>query len=1001
MNPSLKSKSFWKIQKLMEQVTELNEKKIEVPFIAICETWLKPHIMDAQVNIVNYNVFRGDRSNSNNGGVLLYISKDIVIDEYDSYDDDTCNAVICLSIKSKCIVACLYRPPGSDKKCFSNALSFISSFIKLHNKLDKFSVLLFGDFNFPRVSWDNFSSCTQSVIDADFVSFLDDNFLTQYINENTRGNNILDLFFTNDPNFVQLVTVKDINISDHYLVQIFTSFFTKLCSDTDHCNSVQQDLSLNFRKFNLNSSNFDAINSEFANLDWGWVQECEIESFPSIFNNIVFSALEKHSKCYSGNNKTDRINSFKRNRNILNRKIRKYKKILNNSNCNHLRKESLLKKIADLEASKNKSFFDERIFEENKATNKIKTNPKYFFSYAKRFKHTPSTPNILIDDQNNTITDQTEIANLLQNQFKGVFSKPCQSNSNSSHIVTNNRNHPTITHPLPELNITCSDIIKAIDEIKPTSSCASCDIPAKVLKNCKNTLCLPLKVFWERSFEVGQIPKSLKKQVIIPLHKKGKKTMVQNYRPVSLTPHIAKIPERVIRKKVVNYLELNLLINQNQHGFRQQRSCATQLLSHTNSILCNLIAEDETDSIYLDYSKAFDKIDHQILIKKLEYYKISGKYLKWITNFLKDRSQTVYVNNTYSYSTPVVSGVPQGSVLGPVLFILFINDLPNNLENCSVLTFADDTKIVSKIGSEADSQNLQTNLNKIVDWSKNNNMELNVNKFELISHKYNKENDNLISFQSLPYHNQFTSYYASNDIVISPSSCVRDLGLFIDDSLTWDKHISTIVQKSKQICGWLCSVFYTRNSYVMLTLFKSLVRSRLEYCCEIWDPHLLKDIRRIEQVQRSFTDRIQGLKNLDYWNRLKTLKIRSLQRRREKTTILHTWKILYGIYPNDINLEFYEHTRTKSIKAKVKPLPKVGGKTLTSGKTLTLYDNSFIIKSAKLWNILPPKLSNINDFNKFKVELDKFLNDIPDEPPLPNYPFRNKNSLIEHCGICG
>ena len=110
---------------------------------------------------------------------------------------------------------------------------------------------------------------------------------------------------------------------------------------------------------------------------------------------------------------------------------------------------------------------------------------------------------------------------------------------------------------------------------------------------------------------------------------------------------------------------------------------------------------------------------------------------------------------------------------------------------------------------------------------------------------------------------------------------------------------------------------------------------------------------------------------------------------------------MYGIYPNDINLEFYEHTRTKSIKAKVKPLPKVGGKTLTSGKTLTLYDNSFIIKSAKLWNILPPKLSNINDFNKFKVELDKFLNDIPDEPPLPNYPFRNKNSLIEHCGICG
>ena len=179
----------------------------------------------------------------------------------------------------------------------------------------------------------------------------------------------------------------------------------------------------------------------------------------------------------------------------------------------------------------------------------------------------------------------------------------------------------------------------------------------------------------------------------------------------------------------------------------------------------------------------------------------------------------------------------------------------------------------------------------------------------------------------------------------------------------------------------------------MLTLFSSLVRSRLEYCCEIWNPHLLKDIRRVEQIQRSFTSRIWGMKDLDYWCRLQKLQIRSLQRRREKIIIMHTWKILNGFYPNEINLEFKEHRRTNSLKAILKPLPKI------KGQILTQYENSFIIKSAKLWNILPPQLTKINDLNIFKAKLNKFLNDIPDKPPLPNYPYLNNNSLIDHCGL--
>lgn len=577
----------------------------------------------------------------------------------------------------------------------------------------------------------------------------------------------------------------------------------------------------------------------------------------------------------------------------------------------------------------------------------------------------------------------------MQSQFESVFSTPSQIKVPPTN---NNNNNLSITYPLQQLILSNIDIIKAINEMKMTSGCANYDVPARVLKNCKNTLCYPLKIFWERSFETGKIPSDYKKQLIVPLHKKGSKTLPQNYRPVSLTSHIVKLFERVIRTKIVNYLESNALLNSNQHGFRQKRSCATQLLTHTNQLFSNLISGHETDSIYLDYSKAFDKIDHQILLQKLQLYKITDKYLNWIDNFLKDRTQTVFINNTYSYTTQVTSGVPQGSVLGPVLFILFINDLPNNLQNCTVLTFADDTKIVSKVSAVTDTQNLQLNLNKIINWSKANNMELNENKFELMSHKQSTENQNTKLLKLLPFHNHFHTYQVSNNI-LSPSEFVRDLGLYIDSKLNWDKHISTIVKKCKQLCGWVCSVFYSRQQNIMLTLFQSLIRTRLEFCCEIWNPYLLKDIRRIEQVQRSFTARIAGMRELNYWGRLVKLKIRSLQRRRERQIILYVWKILNGVYPNDIQLEFKEGQRTNSIKAIMKPLPRA------KGKILTLYENSFIINSVKLWNILPPSLSYIDELNKFKRELDKFLNKIPDKPPLPNYPYQNTNSLVDCCGV--
>ena len=392
--------------------------------------------------------------------------------------------------------------------------------------------------------------------------------------------------------------------------------------------------------------------------------------------------------------------------------------------------------------------------------------------------------------------------------------------------------------------------------------------------------------------------------------------------------------------------------------------------------------------MYVDFSKAFDKVDHVVLINKLESYGITGKFSKWIKDFLSERNQTVYVNNVFSYSTLVQSGVPQGSVLGPLLFIVYINDLSRKITNSSIFTFADDTKLVSRINRVEDTRGLQKDLNEVTLWSDNNNMELNNSKFELITHGQ-KESQSKKFFNELPFSQQYSVYNVSPDICISPSSVVRDLGVYIDSDINWNYHRNLITQKAKQICAWSLSVFHTRDRTTMLTLLKSLIRPKLEYCCELWHPFKIKDIAKVEKIQRAFTFRIRGMQGLNYWDRLKALNLMSLQRRREKVMIMHVWKIKNYAYPNSVKLDFKLHLRSNCMKAVVKPLPR------TSPKIQTMYDESFEVKAAKLWNVIPAPLTHITDLQVFKYKLNQFLSTLPDKPPIPGYPTSSNNSLTE------
>ena len=978
MNPGLNSRSFWKIIKLKEIIANIFSQGKIVPFIAIVETWLKPHITDAQIHLENYQIFRADREGPKNGGSLLYILNIIPIDKSVSFDDDTCSCVICLSSVKKCILVSLYRPPNSTSESFKNLLNFADDFLTKYNENNKLSTIIFGDFNFPGVKWESGINFNCPVAPSSFsllTSFVSKYFLNQHVMENTRKNNTLDLIFTDNPHIIQLIQVDNTELSDHRIIKISTSFFN---NSSHNLKFTEEPCQYDFSTLNLKSSNRNGINQEFSSMNWNSLMTGNIDEFPAKFNKTIFDIVSKHTKL---KNPTKR-KSYVRNLHSKNRKIRKYNKKINLSQNPTLINKFKLK-INSLQDEKTKELFIQQLHKENLAIKNIKNNPKYFFNYSKRLRNIPYSPNLLVDG-NNIISDPKCIADTLQKQFESVFSLPLKEEDIKLPPV-----QPEPHYPLSDnLNLTKSDFICAIDEMKASSSSPKYDIPSVIFKTYKEYLWIPMQLFWTYSFDNAQIPQQYKIQTIVPIHKKGSKTNPENFRPIATTPNPIKIFERVLRKKLSNYLELNNYLSENQHGFRSNRSCSTQLIHHTNSVFNSLNQGSEVDTIYVDYSKAFDKVDHSVLLKKLKLFHIGNNYIKWFECFLRGRTQKVVVNNSLSYETAVQSGVPQGSVLGPLMFNININDLPDCLEHCTVLTFADDTKLISDIQSVNDTRYLQANLDRLFLWSKDNNMDLNLNKFDLMQFKPNCNSKSLNLLQNLPFADTYSTYQLPNSTTLESSCFVKDLGIFIDCQLDWSIHIYNVCKKARRISGWVLNTFVTRNRDPMIQLFNSLIRPIIEYNSIIWNPYKIKDINQIEQIQRSFTYRISGMASFNYWDRLTKLNISSLQRRREKSIIIYIWKIKHNTLPNSINLEFKDHLRSQSTKAILPKLPR------TNCSLLTKYENSFVIIGCKLWNSLPAPLTRSNNINEFKLLLRKYLSDIPDRPPLPGYSSNNNNSLL-------
>ena len=972
-------------------------------FIALTETWLRDHL-DAEVNIEGYKIFRQDRVRSrlnrkgrDGGGTACYLKDDIAAgtDTIINFSNEVIE-VLGLHVKLKNLVLIIvYRQPdnrvGGHR---STHVHFKEALDKLHDVIMQLpkptpDIIMCGDFNLPHALWPvgtikAGASTDEQVMIKDLVVFKNEFYLAQEIMKPTHNKgNILDLLFTNNCELLHSYECNESLFSDHYLIDGKINYKSTVCVKEKNTDIPNKISTTNFDQLNFFSEKIDwkKMNEELQRFDWrGEFRGLPPEEMLAGFLYNCFSVCEKY---IPQKRKTFKSTPSKipRDRKMLmrnrKRKLNTITKVRSSS-----RKAKLLDEVRTIEKSLKSSYEIDQAENEHKAILAISRNSKYFYSYAKKFSRIKTAIGPLLDSARKLVVCPSKMAEILRRQYDAVFSDPIEPMMLSTDIFDKTDNENPV---LLDISFEPADIEDAIDELSPNSAAGPDQFPAMLLKQCKKTLSKPLYLIWKKSLKTGEIPNILKKANIVPIHKGDSRGEAKNYRPVALTSHIIKIFEKVLRNNIVSHMEENNLLNPGQHGFRAGRSCLSQLLSHVETITKILEDGDNVDVIYLDFSKAFDKVDFLVTLRKIKHLGISGNIGKWIYSFLTGRTQCVIVNGMRSDVSEVKSGVPQGSVLGPLLFLILLGDIDKSVSSAFVSSFADDTRVGHRIKTAEDINSLQEDLKAIYQWSADNNMKFNSEKFECI--RYGKRRDI----------HETTVYLSDTNTVIAPKDQIKDLGVIISSNCLFKNQIDNVVKTASKLCGWILRTFKTRTPRLMILLWKSLVLSKLDYCSQLWSPIGKGDIQKLEMVQRSFIRKIDDMRHFDYWTQLKKLRLYSLERRRERYIIIYIWRILEHQVPDLTSGEIYSINEGGRLGRK-SSFPSISNSAPPEIKKIRYA--SLSSRGPQLFNILPAELRNLNNCSVeiFKRALDRFLTNIPDEPLIPGYTAMRRadsNSLVD------
>lgn len=567
---------------------------------------------------------------------------------------------------------------------------------------------------------------------------------------------------------------------------------------------------------------------------------------------------------------------------------------------------------------------------------------KRFWGYIKSLSGKPSIPDTI--QYNDVLANNPkDIANLFSQFFAECFN-PSDIDVLDYSFSTNNLSHISCT---PE------DVFDLICLLDTSSAAGVDDISGAMLKGTASSVSAILSHIFNLSLSTGKVPAAWKVSRIIPIFKSGDKNNVKNYRPISLQPIISKILERIIHKNILNFLQENNLLTDRQFGFLPNSSTTDALLTAISDWHTAIEARDDVVVALFDLAKAFDKVPHKLLLQKLSNLGITGQLLSWLCSYLTNRSQCVVVHGSTSLPVPVLSGVPQGSVLGPLLFLIFINNLCriSFSAGCMLVLYADDTTLYKPIKNHQDIINFQADINKIHEWFSFNFLQANAKKTKAM----------VISTKLNPYPD--LQLYL-NDQPIEMVKDITFLGIHITSKLSWNCHIDAICKKSRKIIGLIHRNFHSAPVYIRYSLYISLVRPILEYSCVTLHPLNKSLTNRLESVQRFACRVILQSWNLSAEDLLSFTSLQTLEGRRDSFTVRHVYKILAGLSSSP-NL-FIPHSRSSSrcnhSRALYPPF-----------RRLTLCQRSFFHHGPKLWNNLPDSVVSASSLHIFKTAVNSLI----------------------------